>query len=120
MKDKISKYMKVLKIELEDLTEDLLVMAEIYHQRELKGEITDYVFLENLTLLQSEISGIDNILEFMDDFVPDKYSNIDEFVEALDSAFRTKSEDAGFPDSVYALVKRKLTKVSKYIKQTED
>ena len=49
MKEKIEKYTQILKIELEDLEKDLLMMAEIYHQRELKGEITDYVFLENLS-----------------------------------------------------------------------
>ena len=76
MKEKIEKYTKILKIELEDLEKDLLMMAEIYHQRELKKEITDYVFLENLSLLQSEIAGIDNIIESLEEIDPKDFTTI--------------------------------------------
>lgn len=120
MQEKIKKYIKVLRIELEDLEEDLLVMAEIYHQRERKDEITDYVFLENVSLLQSEIAGIEKLLGTLDEIDPSRFGHIDEFVESLDTAFRRKTEDAGYPDSVYELVKRKLKKVSKYIMSAED
>ena len=76
MKNKIEKYIKILKIELEDLEKDLLVMAEIYHQREQKKEITDYVFLENISLLQSEISGIDSIIESLEEINIEKLNTI--------------------------------------------
>jgi len=120
MKEKIKKYTKILRIELEDLEEDLLMMAEIYHQRELKREITDYVFLENLSLLQSEIAGIDNIISSLDDINPDDYDSIKQFAEYIAEQFRKKTEDAGFPESVFALVNRKLIKVSQYILSSED
>ena len=120
MKEKIPKYVKVLKIELEDLEEDLLVMAEIYHQREQKDEITDYVFLENLTLLQSEIAGIETMLRSLNDIEYESYSSLDELVEYIEKEFRRKTDASGFPESVYALVKRKLTKVSKYIENAEE
>ena len=120
MKYKIPKYMKVLKIELEDLEEDLLVMAEIYHQREQKDEITDYVFLENLSLLQSEIAGIDTMLSSLNEIDIEKFTTLAELVEFVDQNFRKKTDAANFPESVYALVKRKLTKVSKYIQDESD
>lgn len=120
MKEKIRKYTKVLRIELEDLQEDLLVMAEIYHQRELKREITDYVFLENLSLLQSEIAGIDNIISSLDKIDPEDFTTIEEFAHYISEEFRKKTESAGFPDSVFALVNRKLAKVSRYILSEED
>jgi hypothetical protein len=120
MKDKIKKYKRILQIELEDLQEDLLMMAEIYHQRELKREITDYVFLENLSLLQSEIAGIDNIINSLEDIDTEGFGSIEEFAEYISEQFRKKTEDAGFPDSVFALVNRKLVKVSRYILDSED
>ncbi|MBN1686170.1 MAG: hypothetical protein JW852_05920 [Spirochaetales bacterium] len=120
MKEKIRKYTKILRIELEDLQEDLLMMAEIYHQRELKREITDYVFLENLSLLQSEIAGIDNIINSLQDINPDEFSSIEEFAGFISEQFKKKTLDAGFPESVFALVNRKLVKVSRYILSEED
>jgi hypothetical protein len=120
MKDKIRKYVKILRVELEDLEEDLLMMAEIYHEREQKDEISEFVFFENLALLQSEISGIDNIIKTLNEIDPSEFASIDAFVESIDTAFRTKTADAGFPDSVYALVKRKLMKVSLYLQRSEE
>ena len=120
MKEKIAKYIKILRIELEDLEEDLLLMAEIYHQREQKDEISDYVFLENLSLLQSEISGIDHIIQSLGDIDATAYSSIEEFVETVASAFKKKTADAGFPNSVNELVKRKLQKVTKYLLNAEE
>ena len=120
MKEKIKKYTRILRIELEDLQEDLLMMAEIYHQRELKREITDYVFLENLSLLQSEIAGIDNIIESLDDINPDDFSSIKQFAEYISEEFKKRTEAAGFPDSVFELVNRKLVKVSHYILEPDE
>lgn len=115
MKEKIEKYTKILKIELEDLEKDLLMMAEIYHQRELKKEITDYVFLENLSLLQSEIAGIDNIIESLEEIDPSQFASIEGFAAYIADEFRNKTQEAGFPESVFALVDRKLQKVTRYI-----
>ena len=120
MKEKIEKYTKILKIELEDLEKDLLMMAEIYHQRELKKEITDYVFLENLSLLQSEIAGIDNIIESLEEIDPKDFTTIEQFAVFIAEEFRKKTEAAGFPESVFALVERKLKKVTRYLLSSEE
>ena len=120
MREKYQKYLKVLKIELEDLEEDLLLMAKIYQQREKDNEITDYVFLENLSLLQSEISGIERIIQSVNTIDVANFKTLDEMVEHADAVFRTQTEDANFPESVYALVKRKLKKVSAYIHSDEN
>ena len=120
MREKYRKYLKVLRIELEDLEEDLLLMAQIYQQREKDSEITDYVFLENVSLLQSEISGIEQILKSLGTIEGDSFGTLDEMVEHVDSVFRQKTEDANFPEAVYALVKRKLAKVSAYIHSEDE
>ena len=120
MRDKYQKYLKVLKIELEDLEEDLRIMAEIYGEREKRDEITQYVFLENLSLLKQEIAGIEQILHSLDSIEVSNFQSLENMVEHVDSLFRHKTDDADFPEAVYALVKRKLLKVSKYIHSGED
>ena len=98
----------------------MLLMAKIYQQREANNEITDYVFLENLTLLQSEISGIEQILKSIDTIDVDSFKTLDEMVEHVDVEFREKTEKSNFPEAVYALVKRKLSKVSAYIHSDDE
>ena len=120
MREKLGKFAKVLRIELEDLEEDLKLLADLYNQREERKEITGYVFLENISLVKSEISGIEQIIRSLDDIVIDSFSSLDEFVEHVDDRFRQKTQDMGFPEAVYALVKRKLLKVSSYIHGSEE
>ena len=67
MREKLNKYLKVLKVELEDLEEDLRLLESLYNQRAQREEITHYLFLENVSLVKSEISGIDQIIHSLDD-----------------------------------------------------
>ena len=119
MELKLAKYLKVLKIELEDLEEDLEVMKELYDRREQRNEITDYVFLENVALLKTEIAGVESLVKSIDDIPVDQFSHLDEFVDYVDALFRERTEHSGYPEAVYALVKRKLSKVSRYILSTD-
>lgn len=120
MREKLGKYLKVLKIELEDLEEDLKLLNDVYSQQEKRDEITDYVFLENVSLVQSEISGIEHIIQSLDDITIEGFSSFDDFVEYIDANFRKQTQYSGFPEAVYVLVKRKLQKVSHYIVSHSD
>ncbi len=119
MELKLAKYLKVLRIELEDLEADLEVMKDLYDRREAQEEITEYVFLENVSLLKSEIAGVESLIKSIDDIPIEQFSNLDEFVDYVDGLFRERTEHSGYPESVYALVKRKLSKVSRYIMSTD-
>ena len=116
---KLAKYLKVLRIELEDLETDLAVMKDLYDLREQQEEITDYVFLENVALLKSEIAGVESLIRSIDDIPVERFQHLDEFVDYIDSLFRERTKHSGYPESVYALVRRKLSKVSRYILSTE-
>lgn len=120
MREKLRKFIKVLRIELEDLEEDLRLMADLYNLREKRAEITEYVFLENMSLLKSQISGIEHILKSIDSIETQDFGTLDDLVEYVSREFKAQTEDAGFPESVYELVKRKLTKVSKYVQSAEE
>ncbi len=115
MRQKLPKYLKVLRIELEDLSEDLEVMKDLYGQRGRRDEITDYVFLENVSLLKSEIAGVEAAIRSMDEIPVDRFRNLDELVDYIDKLFRERTAGAGYPEAVYALVRRKLAKVSRYV-----
>ena len=58
MNAKVRKYLDILKIELEDLIVDLEFSEAILSKRLKEHEITEYVFLENISLLKKEILGM--------------------------------------------------------------
>ena len=64
--------------------------------------------------------GIDNIIESLEDFDPADFTTIEGFAAFIADEFRKKTEDAGFPESVFALVDRKLNKVSRYLLSSEE
>ena len=115
MKEPGPKYLKILKIELEDLVEDINVLLSVCDQRKQSGEITNYVFLENATVLKNEISGINNFLHGVDGIDISQYKNLKDLIEDIDVMFKQRTKDYDFPEAVYAIVKRKLNKVSRYI-----
>ena len=119
MKDKINKFLRVFQIELEDLEEDLRVLCEMYAERQQKGEITHYVLLENSALIMNEIAGVESILQSLSSMCATSYSSLEEMVDDIDEKFRDKTMHSGFPEAVYALVRRKLEKVLKYVQDSE-
>jgi hypothetical protein len=119
MKQKLEKYLQVLRIELEDIETDLGVMAEVYDQREKRDEITKNVFLENVSVLKSEISGIAFIIRSIEDVHVEQFRDLSAFVEYLDAMFRERTKRSSYPEGVYRMVKRKLTKVRRYIESSE-
>ena len=119
MKQKLEKYLQVLRIELEDIETDLELMADVYNQREKRDEITEHVFLENVSVLKSEISGIALIIRTIEDVHVEQFGNLAAFVEYLDAMFRERTKHSSYPEGVYRMVKRKLTKVQRYIESSE-
>ncbi len=119
MKDLLQKYLKLLKIELEDVEEDLSVLLELHEQRKQRGEITNYVFLENVAVLKKGILGIRNFLQSVDILDAGKYSSLTEMIEDIDNLFKQKTKDYNFPEAIYTLTERKFNKIAKYILSSE-
>ena len=65
------KYLDILRLEIEDLIEDIGVVVNEYKRRRDLGEITNYVFLENLAVLHNELLGVDDMMEMLDNVNPD-------------------------------------------------
>ena len=115
MKELCGKFMKILKIELEDLKEDVLLLEELYKEREKKGEITRYVRLENSGLLEHEIAGIQHLMNSLDALTLDGCADLEALVERVDEHMKRKNQEADFPDVVYHLSRKRLHRVHKYI-----
>lgn len=120
MKEKIKKFLKILYVEIEDLKDDLNLLADIHEEREKKGEITQYVFRENLSLIKKEIDFVKVVLEQFHELSGSEYKNMDELIRDLDEKIKKKVTDSGCAEAVYTLLRRKFAKVKNYVEHTSD
>ena len=117
MKDLLHKFIGILKVELEDLESDIGDLLEICQRRKDNREITDYVYLENKTLLLNEIAALKSLIHSLDGLDTGKFSSQQEMFGEVDRLIHCKTRESVFPEAVYTLVKRRLDKVVQYLQQ---
>ena len=117
MKSKIMKYLQILKVELEDIEEDLRTMRELNIVRKQNREITDYVCLENMSLLKKEIYGLEILEKAVDQIDPNAFESLDDCVLYLEDFFKSKIAEKDLPEAVYYFVGRKLKKIQGYVEE---
>ena len=115
MKEKVSKFIKILKVELEDLEEDINTLADLTEERRKDNSLSEYVSMENLTILKKEFYGIKDVVQKLEKYKVDPDMQFEEFIDTLKISFRDVIHMADYPDAVYIYVERKINKVAKYI-----
>ncbi len=115
MKAKATKFLSILKMELEEIQEDLKTLLEIYRCYEQKHEITNYVLQENSSLIQAEIAALRSLFKFLDSFSIEGCGSLDELAEAVLSKFKELIKKKEFPQALYYLIERRVQKVVKYL-----
>jgi hypothetical protein len=117
MKDLLHKFIGILKVELEDLESDIGDLLEICQRRKDNREITDYVYLENKTLLLNEIAALKSLIHSLDGLDTAKFASQDEMFTEVQRLIQARTRESAFPEAVYSLVKRRLDKVVQYLRQ---
>jgi hypothetical protein len=117
MKDLPHEFIGFLKVELEDLESDIGDLLEICQRRKDNREITDYVYLENKTLLLNEIAALKSLIHSLDDLDTGKFVSQQEMFKEVDRLIQARTRESAFPEAVYSLVKRRLDKVVQYLQQ---
>ena len=111
------KYLEILRIEIDDLAEDIESLQNHYRDRSARGEITDYVLKENVAVLEREGHGIAAVRGCLRSLRPEDYGSLDEMIAALTGHLDDCLRRGEFEPVVRALVERKLAKVARYVRQ---
>lgn len=117
MSEKKNKYLKILRIEIEDLkydVEGLIKECKIEHET---GQVSEYVFLENLVIFRKELLGLGVFSQILDSIDPDRFENLDEMMEFIRKSFTDKIKEYNLLKAITLYVERKLEKVKKYVIQ---
>ena len=113
-------YISILRIELKDLQEDIEVLIQKCTEERERGNLTNYVFMENLALFKNELLGVDAFGRILDETDPKAYDALDEMVEDLKQKFQAKVKASGLAEAINVYVERKLRKVARYVTQESE
>lgn len=120
MKNKMNRFIQILKIELEDLEEDIEALEKLTEKRYKDHEITEYVLKENIAFYKREFDGIKEVFAQIDAFDTDNFTTVEEMLSGIDIYFQELVEKYQAPNAVYVLLKRKIDKIAKYALQTNN
>ena len=109
-------YLRLLKIELEDLREDLDALIRGWDERLQHHEVTRYVVLENVAVLRNEILGVSGLSHLLGQTDPDAYDDLDSMVADLRNRCAQRLKEHNLPEGPHRMICRKLDKVAQYVR----
>ena len=115
MKNENQKYLKILALELEDLEEDLENLEKLTKKRFNSHEISNYVTLENISLLKKEYTGIRDIIQILKSIKAEQFENLEDLINHIDTLSLNFIKERDIPEAVYTFIKRKLFKVKEFV-----
>ena len=100
--------------EILDSIEDIHTLEESWENRFKKAEVTNYVYMENESLLKHEEAGLKVIHQKLASFKPENISNIDDMAKALKEFVRAIVDEQDLPAGLIPLLERKINKLRGY------
>lgn len=108
-------FVRVLKVELEDLMEDIRHRIQLNDARFQREDITHYVHDENMALLNREIEALVNFIGIVDAIDVAIYKDVDEIEGALLEGSKSLVARMEDPEAIYVQLQRKMRKVRKFL-----
>jgi len=109
------RFLRLFRVELDDLSEDVQQRLEATERRFERGEITQYVRLANEALYKRELDALEKFAGIVDGIDPSIYNGIADIEAVLLARSRDYVSRLEDPEAVYVLLKRKIDKVKAFI-----
>lgn len=117
MLGKTKLFLKILAAELEDLSQDILMVEARYKIRFEKAEISNYVYLENEALLAQEADALKALIRIIDTQTVYPDEELTDCISRLGKCVSEFLQDGEYPEVVGLFLLRKIEKVKKYIEE---
>ncbi|HEX3020071.1 MAG TPA: hypothetical protein VHP36_07200 [Chitinispirillaceae bacterium] len=102
-------------LELEDLHQDIKLLIERCKDAREHDSITNYVFMENIALMENEFFGIDSFLSEVRSIKTDDFSDVHELIDNCRQLLTKRCHEKGIAPSALVLADRKMKKILSYI-----
>jgi len=116
----LTKFVKVLRIELEDLEADIELLVEENYRRLQSHAETERVCRENVATLRNEEFGIRHFIEILEELDVDDYDNLEHLIASVRSKFHDVIERCGLARATIRFADRKIAKVRSYVTEYRD
>jgi hypothetical protein len=110
-----AKFLAVLRIELEDLEQDLDGLIGAYQEKLQQHAETEHVCFENAAVLKNEEFGVRHFLRVLDRTRPEDYAGLDALIGDLRARFAAEIRHAGLASGALAYAERRIAKVRRYV-----
>ncbi|MFO7888817.1 MAG: hypothetical protein R6V04_00600 [bacterium] len=115
MKYKIRSFQVIMRVELQDLKEDIEDLLDNNRKKFQEQKISQRVYMENEALYQNELIGIEEFSELLLSKNPSEFKDLSEFIQTLKEEFYILLKKEEIALAVKVCIDRKLLKVSEYV-----
>lgn len=114
----VKKFFGILRLEMEDVEEDLESMIHVYQRRNSEGQVSEYVLKNNSALFVHEINSIADFIRQLDQDCCADYKTVDEVIDHINKELPSKVKEFDYPQVVVNVVRRKMEKVRAYLEMS--
>ena len=111
-------FLALLSMELEDMREDIDALIRNCENRKDRGEITEYVFQENITVYQSLLSGVECMDHAIKQVDLDADGDLNDLTEHLCQQCHARLLEHGLSRGLERALRRKVGKIARFLEGT--
>lgn len=115
MGNSCSHYIKLFKVELEDMIDDIEAYEVIQKDRFERKEITEYVYKENDALFIDEKTCLSYLIKELDKSAYDAISDLEDLIDRIGTDFHAYIQKHNFPEAIEPILYRKMEKARAYL-----
>jgi hypothetical protein len=111
----MAKFLKILKVELEDLQGHLDLLESDYQSMLAERRTTEHVARENAAVFENEKRCLSHFAEIVGQTDMNAFVGLDALVDHLKRRFVAEVESCGYARAAYVFAERKMQKVARYV-----
>ena len=113
--DKKLQFVEILRIEMEDLKKDIELLISEAEKARVVERISNYVFMENLSIFRDEIVAVDSLEAFLEASCINGCLDVDDLRDKLRDQMHEKIKALKMPTQMREWVDRKIEKAYLYL-----
>ena len=110
-----SRFLRILRIETEELGRDIAALMQFYERKRSEREITNYVYLENVALIRHEVACLEQLQRELDRLDPQAFPDLPALIREIEGLLDGIVRGGSLPDFIAGIVRRRIEKASRYV-----
>lgn len=116
---KLNKYVDILRIELNDLINEINEHIDISHKEHGERVIKNFTYHGNLTIYEKQLEGIKQTLSLLEEISLSEYNSINELVKDISEQMKAYFTTRGILEGGYHLTLNRIEGAKNYVLRTE-